>query len=66
MELKLTEEMERTCKAVLRDIKRAEAGTDWDRLERMARALRYASECALIEILRRRFEVIRTGLPTTS
>ena len=41
------DELKITCQAVLRDIDGAVQGKDWTRIIRMARALKWVSDCAL-------------------
>jgi hypothetical protein len=44
------DELKVTCRAVLRDIDWAVQGEDWTRIIRMARALKWVSDCALFSV----------------
>jgi hypothetical protein len=44
-------ELKVTCRAVLRDIDGAVQEEDWARIIRMARALKWVSDCALFSVL---------------
>jgi hypothetical protein len=48
--VKNIDELKITCQAVLRDIDRAVQGKDWTRIIRMARALKWVSDCALFSV----------------
>jgi hypothetical protein len=49
--VKNIDELKVTCRAVLRDIDRAVQGKDWTRIIRMARALKWVSDCALFSVV---------------
>jgi hypothetical protein len=49
--VKNIDELKITCRAVLRDIDGAVDGRDWTRIMRMAKALKWASECTLFSAL---------------
>jgi hypothetical protein len=48
--VKNIDELKVTCRAVLRDIDWAVQGGDWTRIIRMARALKWVSDCALFSV----------------
>jgi hypothetical protein len=45
--VKNIDELKITCQAVLRDIDGAVEGKDWTRIMRMAKALKWVSDCTL-------------------
>jgi hypothetical protein len=49
--IKNIDELKITCQAVLRDIDWAVQGEDWARIIRMARALKWVSDCALFSVV---------------
>ena len=49
--VKNIDELKITCQAVLRDIDGAVQGKDWTRIIRMARALKWVSDCALFSVV---------------
>jgi hypothetical protein len=49
--VKNIDELKITCQAVLRDIDIAVQGKDWTRIIRMARALKWVSDCALFSVV---------------
>jgi hypothetical protein len=49
--VKNIDELKITCQAVLRDIDRAVQGKDWARIIRMARALKWVSDCVLLSVV---------------
>ncbi len=49
--IKNIDELKTTCRAVLRDIGGAVEGKDWTRIMRMAKALKWVSNCILFSVL---------------
>jgi hypothetical protein len=49
--VKNIDELKITCRAVLRDIDNAVEGKDWTRIMRMARALKWVSDCTLFSVV---------------
>jgi hypothetical protein len=48
---KNVDELKITCRAVLRDIDGAVEGKDWARIMRMAKALKWVSDCTLLSVV---------------